>query len=437
MSTRYRKFPSLDNPSFSKNPVNQQILRNLKGLYDEHSKDWDRGTRYAIIDHVLNGDTEVTERISLSPHRHKLLNRNMTFAIWIVLRATYGFSKVVRLKHRLIMQYPGIDPESLVSPLLENEAKSSALEEGYGTSQVARHREPSIFGPVGVSQFSYQHQQQSAPPKRKQLEVVDHQPWKLPNKKIKHEEDTTAFSNTALSSTALPATLRSSAFQKTSLLPVVQEGHSTTSAACNAPLPSIESPGGPSNSGQNTFHDSENEENCDPSLQTSLHSPAQALDSSQSVSTTEMSGSQSANSSATHFTPLTLIQQNQHFNAQLHALRSEVDQLKKERDVEHQGLIKVISSLRDEIRAVKGKVLTKASKVDTALTEYNNAARALRTSLDSLAVELDEKKDQEKPLQDLATTVHTMKSSMVAVETYFDPQQQKFQDNMKALGTMG
>ena len=107
-----------------------QTLRNLKELYDEHSKDWDRGTRYAIIDHVLNGDTAVTERIAIAPCKHKLLGRNMTFAIWIVLRATYGFNKIVRLQHRLVAQYPGIDPESLVSPL-----KSSTLEEG--TSQVS------------------------------------------------------------------------------------------------------------------------------------------------------------------------------------------------------------------------------------------------------------------------------------------------------------
>jgi len=148
--------------------------------------------------------------------------------------------------------------------------------------------------------------------------------------------------------------------------------------------------------------------------------------------------SQSTNSSAvTHFTPLTLIQQNQDFNARLHELQSEVDQIKKEREIEHQGLIKIISSLRDELRkSTQGKVLPKkVSKVDAALTEYNNAARVLRTSLDSLAVELDEKNDQEKPLQDLGMTVHTMKSSMMAVETHFDPQQQKFQDNMKALGT--
>ena len=216
--------------------------------------------------------------------------------------------------------------------------------------------------------------------------------------------------------------LRPPAFQKPSFLPVVQEGHSTTSVACNALLPSIESPG------QDAFHDPENEENCDPSLQAALHSSAQALDSSQSA----------------NFTPL--IQQNQEFNVQLHELRSEVDQVKKERDIEHQGFIKIIASLREELRAVsrestQGQVLTKASKVDTALTDYNNAARALRTSLDSLAVELElelvEKKDQEKHLQDLGTTVHTMKSSMMAVETYFDPQQQKFRDNMKALGTMG
>ena len=129
-SARYKRFPSLDTPSFSEDPFNQQILRNLKKLYDEHSKDWDRGTRYAIIDHVLNGDTAVTERIFHSPCRHKLLSRNMTFAIWIVLRATYGFSKIVRLQHRLVAQYPGIDPESLISPL-----KSSTLEEG--TSQVS------------------------------------------------------------------------------------------------------------------------------------------------------------------------------------------------------------------------------------------------------------------------------------------------------------
>lgn len=137
MSTRYKQFPSLANPSFSQTPVNQQILRNLKELYDEHSKNWDRGTRYAIIDHVLNGDTEVTERIAIMPSYHRLMNRNMTFAIWIVLRATYGLPKMVRLQHRLFKQYPGIDPESLVSPLLKRETKSGTLEEGNGTSQVS------------------------------------------------------------------------------------------------------------------------------------------------------------------------------------------------------------------------------------------------------------------------------------------------------------
>ena len=254
---------------------------------------------------------------------------------------------------------------------------------------------------------------------------MDFQPWKISNKKIKNEEDTAALS-----------ALRPPAFQRPSLLPVVQEGHSTTSG--NALLPSIESPG------QDTFHDPENEENCDPSLQTSFNSSERALDSSHSVSTTEVSGSQSAN-----FTPL--IQQNRDFNVQLHELRSEVDQIKKEKDIEHQEFIKIIASLREELRSTnreptsrestQGKIMAKALKVDTALTEYNNAARALRTSLDSLAVELElglaEKEGQEKHLQDLGTTVHTMKSSMMAVETYFDPQQQKFRDNMKALGTMG
>ncbi|CAG7559596.1 unnamed protein product [Fusarium equiseti] len=423
MSTRYKQFPSLANPSFSQTPVNQQILRNLKELYDEHSKNWDRGTRYAIIDHVLNGDTEVTERIAIMPSNHRLMNRNMTFAIWIVLRATYGLPRMARLQHRLFKQYPGIDPESLVSPLLKRETKSGTLEEANGTSQAFQHREPSIFGPVGVAQFNYQ--PQSIPPKRKQLEVVDHQPWKLSNKRIKNEEDTTALSTT----------LRSPAFQRPSLMPA-QAVHSATSAACNTALPSIESPVGPGNSRQDTFHGPENEENLDPSLKTSLHSSEQALASDQSVST-EMSGSHTNSSAVTHFTPL--IQQNQDFNARLHELRSEVDQIKKERKMEHQGLIKIIASLRDELRSInrestQGQILTKASKVDTALTEYNNAARVLRTSLDSLAVELDGK-DQEKPLQELGTTVHTIKSSMIAVETHFDPQQQKLQDNMKALGT--
>ena len=195
---------------------------------------------------------------------------------------------------------------------------------------------------------------------------MDFQPWNISNKKIKHEED--AASN-----------LRLPAFQKPSLLPVVREDYSATSVA-NAPLPSIESPGGPSHSGQDTFRNPENEENCDPSLQ----------HSSQSVSTTEMSGSHSANSAsaaaAAQFTPL--IQQNQDFNVRLHELRSEVDQIKKERDIEHQGFVKTIASLREELRAVRestqGQVLTKASKVGTALTEYNNAACALRTGPSSV-----------------------------------------------------
>jgi len=111
---------------------------------------------------------------------------------------------------------------------------------------------------VGVAQFNYQ--QKSIPTKRKQLEIVDYQPWKLSNKRIKNEEDTTALSTTALSTT-----LRSPAFQRPSLLPA-QAVHSTTSVTYNTALPSIESPDGASNSRQDTFHDPENEENLDPSL---------------------------------------------------------------------------------------------------------------------------------------------------------------------------
>jgi hypothetical protein len=99
-------------------------------MYDEHSKDWDRGTRYAIIDFVLNGDTEVTERIACQPSHHRFMNRNMTFAIWIVLRATYGLDRLARVKHRFTEKFPGVDPASFVSPLLATKTKSGHLEEG-------------------------------------------------------------------------------------------------------------------------------------------------------------------------------------------------------------------------------------------------------------------------------------------------------------------
>lgn len=115
---RYKKFPSLTNPVLSKTPENQQALRNLKKIYDDHSKDWDEGTRYTIIDYVLNGETEVTERIARTPGRHRLLQRNMTFAIWIVLRAIYGLERLGRVQYRFTEAFPGIDPASLVSPIL-------------------------------------------------------------------------------------------------------------------------------------------------------------------------------------------------------------------------------------------------------------------------------------------------------------------------------
>lgn len=128
IAARYKQFPALINTLPTPTPENQQILRNLKELYDNHSKNWDKGTRYAIIDHVLNRETDVTARIARSPHRHRLMQRDMTFAIWIILRATYGLDKLVRSQYRFVEKYPGVDPATLVSPLVKK-TKTGPLEE--------------------------------------------------------------------------------------------------------------------------------------------------------------------------------------------------------------------------------------------------------------------------------------------------------------------
>ncbi|KAG8676604.1 hypothetical protein FPOAC1_002611 [Fusarium poae] len=287
---RYKKFPSLTNPALSKSPENQQTIRKLKEMYDNHSKDWDKETRYNIIDHVLNGDTEVTERIARAPNKHKLLQRNMTFAIWIVLRATYGFERLSRLQYRFIEKFPGIDPASLVSPVLAKKTKVGPLEDGedYAPPYLdppPPTRAPSIFGPVDVSQFTYRHEQ-DASQKRKGPDFANFQPWKIPKTTVKREPDAANFLNT----------LRPPAFPQVYLLPT-EESRNTASPVHNAPLPSIESPFRSLDPEQEVSMSQQDKENCDPPLRPSLQRPAQASRSVQSIESGNIGTSPSPSSS--------------------------------------------------------------------------------------------------------------------------------------------
>ncbi|GKU03494.1 hypothetical protein FLAG1_04399 [Fusarium langsethiae] len=420
---RYKKFPSLTNPVLSKTSENQQILRNLKEIYDNHSKDWDEGTRYNIIDYVLNGDTEVTERIARGPGKHKLLQRNMTFAIWIVLRATYGLDRLARLQYRFAEKFPDIDPASFVSPVLVKKTKGGPREgeEDEEVDDPPTPSAPSIFGPVDVSKFTYH--QQSDSQKRKRLDVANYQPWKIPNKTVKREPDNAPFSTA----------LRPSAFPQVYLSPT-EESRNTASPVNNTLLPSIESPNRSSNSERDNSLDQQDKENHIPSLRPSFQSPAQVSQSAQSIE----SGNISTNPflSSSQITPL--IEQCRNFDARIKELQTDVEKMRKERQEERQSFVETITSIRDEIRAGMDRsrdstISDKTAKVNTALTEYNNAARTLSASLSTLAAELGEQSGQDKPSLDLKNTVDDMRKSMQAVGTYFEARQQEFRGQVKAI----
>ncbi|UZP35309.1 hypothetical protein NXS19_003125 [Fusarium pseudograminearum] len=427
---RYKKFPSLTNPVLSKTPEHQQILRNLKKIYDDHSKDWDEGTRYTIIDYVLNGDTEVTERIARCPGRHRLMQRKMTFAIWIVLRATYGFERLTRIQYRFTEEFPGIDPASLVSPVLAN----TTQEEGEDDEDAdAPHplsirpppsspRAPSIFGAVDVSKFTY-HQQQSDSQKRKRLDVASLQPWKILKKTVKREPDTESFSTA----------LRPPAFPQVYLLPT-EENRNAPSLDNNAPLPSIESPNGPSDSGQGYSLSQQDKENCIPPLRPTIQSTAQISRSNQSIE----SGNIDTNSPLSSSQIPSLVDQCQKFDVRIRELQTDVDEMRKEQQEERQSFIETITSIRDEIRADMDRsrnstISTQTAKVNTALTGFNNAVCTLRASLSTLAAELGEQPEQDKLSLDLKTSVDDLRKFMTVVGTHFEVRQQQFRGQVKAL----
>ncbi|CEI66394.1 hypothetical protein FVEN_g8412 [Fusarium venenatum] len=426
---RYKKFPSLTNPVLSRTPENQQIVQNLKEIYDNHSKYWDERTRCTIIDYILNRDTEVTERIARSPHRHKLLQRNMTFAIWIVLRATYGLKSLARLQYRLIEKYPGVDPASFVSPALET--KTGSRENGdeeednaltHPAPPLPPPRAPSIFGPVDVSKFTYRHEQDDSQ-KRKRLDDANFQPWKIPKITVKREPDTVNVSTA----------LRPPALSQVHLLPT-RESRNMASPVDNAPLPSIESPYGSLDSEHENSLSQQDKENCIPPLRPSFKSPAQASRSVQSIESGNIGPGPSLSSSQIP----SLLEQCRKFDAKIRKLQTGIDKMRKERQEERQSFVETITSIRDEIRADIGcsresTILTKTAKVNTAMTEYNNAVGTLRASLSNLATELGEKPEQDKPSLDLKKTVDDLNKSIGAVGTIFEARQQEFRSQVKAL----
>ncbi|KAL6921340.1 hypothetical protein FSST1_005366 [Fusarium sambucinum] len=427
---RYKKFPSLTNPVLSRTPENQQIIKNLKEIYDNHSKDWDERTRCTIIDYILNRDTEVTERIARCPHRHKLLQRNMTFPIWIVLRATYGLKSLARLQYRLIEKYPGVDPASFVSPALEKKTKTGSRDNGDEEEDNALPRPapplppraPSIFGPVDVSKFTYRHEQDDSQ-KRKRLDDAIFQPWKSPKITVKREPDTANVS-TALCPPAFPQVY---------LLPTI-ESRNMASPVDNAPLPSIESPYGSLDSEHENSLSQQDKENCIPPLRPSFQSPAQASRPVQSIESGNTGPSPSLSSSQIP----SLLEQCREFDVKIRRLQTDIDKMRKERQEERQSFVETITSIRDEIRADMGcgresTILTKTAKVNTAMTEYNNAVGTLRASLSNLATELGKKPEQDKPSLDLKKTVDDLNKSMGTVGTIFEARQHEFRSQVKAL----
>ncbi|KAG8676603.1 hypothetical protein FPOAC1_002610 [Fusarium poae] len=112
--------------------------------------------------------------------------------------------------------------------------------------------------------------------------------------------------------------------------------------------------------------------------------------------------------------------------------------MRKERQEERQSFVETIASIRDEIRADMGcgresTILTKTAKVNTAMTEYNNAVGTLRASLSTLAAELGEKPEQDKPSRDLKETVDNLNKCMRAVGDIFEARHQEFRSQVKAL----
>ncbi|RGP58272.1 hypothetical protein FLONG3_11443 [Fusarium longipes] len=421
---RYKEFPSLDHPVLSRTPENRQILRNLKNMYDKHSKGWDVATRHSVIDFVLNGETEVTERIARSPHRHRFLQRNMTFAIWIVLRATYGLDKLTRLQHRFFKEFPGANPASFVSPLLARKTTSGPLhrEEDEENEMPPPTRAPSIFGSIDVSTFAYNHPQ-SDPPKRKLLDAANYQPWKMLKRTVKREPDVASFETS----------LRPPAFPNVYVLPT-EESRNGASPVNNTLLPSVESPDGLSDPEQNISLVQNDKENQAPSLDASYHEPTQVSNSAQPMESEKVSAHSPLSSSQI----VPLVEQCRKFDVRIRELQTDISTMRKERQEERQSFIKTMASIRDEIRADMDRsrqstVSTKIVQVGTVLTEYNNTIRNLHASLDALAAELGGKPEKDKPSLDLRKMVDDLRNSMGVVGTYFEAQHQEFRGKVKAF----
>lgn len=287
-------------------------------------------------------------------------------------------------------------------------------------------RAPSIFGPVEISKFAYAQPINSR--KRKEFDAANYQPWKVPKTTIKREEDTAQFLNA----------LRPTVYPRTSHL-LAEQNYNTASIACDAPLPSIESPDGLSDSESDNLQVQKDKENRIPPLRPSFHSPAQVSHSSHSMVSENTGTNSSSSSSSLQIKPL--VEQCRKFDVRIRELQADINEMRKERQQERQSFINTIRSIRDEIRAdmahsresTRDNTLKKAAKVDIALTEFNNASHILRVSLDALAVGMEGKNDQDKPSVDLKKTVDDLKNAMGAIGTYFESQQQEFRGKIKAV----
>ncbi|KAK6719756.1 hypothetical protein SNK05_002885 [Fusarium graminearum] len=240
---------------------------------------------------------------------------------------------------------------------------------------------------------------------------------------VKREPDTESFSTA----------LRPPAFPQAYLLPT-EENRNSPSLDNNAPLPSIESPTGPSDSGQDYSLSQQDKENCIPPLRPAIQHTAQVSRSNQSIE----SGNIDTNSPLSSSQIPSLVDQCQKFDARIRELQTDVDNMRKEQQEERQSFIETIASIRDEIRADMDRsrdstISTQTAKVNTAMTEFNKAVCTLRTSLGTLATELGEQPEQDKPSPDLKTSINDLRKFMAIVGTNFEVRQQQFRGQVKAL----
>ncbi|KAF4499448.1 hypothetical protein FAGAP_4341 [Fusarium agapanthi] len=118
------EFPSLSDSRLPSGEQDRQILRQLKNFWDQHSNKWDDETKHEFVDHIVKGYTKVTKTNQSQPSGHRLWKAgHMTFATWIIFRATYDEDKLSKPREWLRTKYKNIDPQSWASPMSKKPVK--------------------------------------------------------------------------------------------------------------------------------------------------------------------------------------------------------------------------------------------------------------------------------------------------------------------------